>query len=213
MKTEDVIRTLVADAEPVRRLPAEATRCARWAAAASSIVVLGALALGPRPDLASKAGDTRFLGEAAALLVLFVVSARAVFRLSVPGEERSLGTTALPSAALLLWAVVLLHRAWPLGSTPGFDLSPGYRCVGRLLVLGISPAIIGFVLVRRAAPLKKAWTGALLGLASFSAAALGSRALCVIDRPEHVLLWHVLPVAVIASLGATLGAWIFDERA
>lgn len=211
MKTEDVIRSLITDAAPVRRLPAAGGRGARWAAAASALVVAGALALGPRPDLASKAGDAHFLTEAAALLLLFAAAARGAFQLSVPGEERSPATIALPAAALALWLAAILSHAWSAGPAAAFDPSPGYRCVWRVLLLGASPAVIGVILVRRAAPLKRGWTGTLLGLAAFSAAALGTRALCPIDRPEHVLLWHVVPVALLASLGAALGSWVFDE--
>ena len=69
------------------------------------------------------------------------------------------------------------------------------------------PALGAMVLIRRAAPLDPVWT-ALLGLVAAGAAgALTSELACPIRVPMHVMLWHVLPIAVYAALG-TAAVWL-----
>src|SRR5215470_9822160 len=97
MKTEELIRALAANATPVRPLLSAGARSALWAAVALVCTCATFHALGERADLVDKLRDPAFLCENASLLFLFVLSARAAFRLSVPGLEAS------PSAQLLPW--------------------------------------------------------------------------------------------------------------
>jgi hypothetical protein len=45
-------------------------------------------------------------------------------------------------------------------------------------------------------------------LATSAVGVLGTNIICPNDRPLHVLLWHVLPMTVIAAAGGALGGWL-----
>jgi len=214
MRTEDLIKSLIADASPVRRLPDQNGRRLRWAALASVCVAAGALCWGARPDLAGKAHDASFLLEAGCLLFLFACAARSAFELSVPGEERPFSSLWVPPLAFLPWLTLILYRffrGWET-SAYGLDARPGYLCVWRVLILGGLPALTGFLLLRKAAPLKTRLAGSYLCLSAFAIAALGARTLCVIDRPGHLLFWHALPLLLLALTGSALGPRVLGDR-
>jgi hypothetical protein len=78
----------------------------------------------------------------------------------------------------------------------------GWRCVRKMTYVGAIPALGAIVLIRRAAPIDPVWA-ALLGLVGAGAAgALTSEFACPVRFPMHVMLWHVLPIAVYAAIGA-----------
>jgi hypothetical protein len=215
MKTEQLIRALVADVRPVRRLPKASERCARWLGLALALVAVGAKLGGLRPDLAAKASDVVFLVENAALLLAFVLAARSVFELSVPDDDRPVATFALPVLALLLWLVLVLVRGWT--GVDGGDLElaarTGVACVWRILGLGLPPAFACWAMLRRAAPLPQVWVGLFLSFSAFSLAAVGTQTLCAIDAPLHVLWWHCLPVLLLGLAGGCLARAAFMTRA
>jgi hypothetical protein len=68
------------------------------------------------------------------------------------------------------------------------------------------------VLIQRAAALEPRWTALLGVLAAGAAGALTSELACPIGAPMHIFLWHVLPVALSAGVGAIAGsvllAWL-----
>jgi hypothetical protein len=83
----------------------------------------------------------------------------------------------------------------------------GWRCVRKLTFVGVLPALGAILLIRRGAPLDPVWT-ALLGLVAAGAAgALTSEIACPVRFPMHVMLWHVLPIVVYATVG-TAAVWL-----
>jgi hypothetical protein len=205
MQTDALIRSLSADLRPVQRLPAPARRCARWALAAGAFVVANILLAGLRADLAAQTTNPAFLLKGAALLLIFVLSAKSAFELSVPDDSRALSKRCLPALALSVWLVllVLLDQRGLDGSEAA--LRGGLPCVLRIAVLGALPACACLAMVRRAAPLERRWCGLLACLAAFSLAALGTQLLCARDGLLHMLLWHALPVSLLGLAGGWLG--------
>ena len=65
-------------------------------------------------------------------------------------------------------------------------------------------------MLRRAAPLRQAWTGALATLAAAALGAAATQVLCPIDDPAHQLVGHVLPVILLAIAGTIAGRRAFD---
>jgi hypothetical protein len=214
MKTDQLIQALVADLGPVRRLPKASGRCARWLGFALAFVTLCAALWGVRPDLAEKSRDAVFLLENASLLVAFVVAARSAFELSVPDNARRLTTFSLPLLAFLFWLGLVLVRGRSGVDAGVLDLAArtGRACVWRIGGLGMLPALACRSMLRKAAPLARAWVGLFLSLSAFSLAALGTQALCAIDAPLHVLQWHCLPVLLLGLAGGGLGRVAFMTR-
>src|SRR6185295_10498106 len=112
---------LVKDASPVRRLSGVEKRLALWLAVATALLVVGTMAVGPRPDLGARSSDVSFIVQGCALVLLFVSAAWSAFHLSVPHFERSLLVRRLPFAALILWIAVLSFLFLTGGYSPEME--------------------------------------------------------------------------------------------
>jgi hypothetical protein len=78
-------------------------------------------------------------------------------------------------------------------------------CWMEVLLCGVPPLLLGLALLRRLAPLSRAWTGALLGAAAGALPGLLMQLACMYV-PAHILSHHLAPIAVVAGTGALLGA-------
>ena len=207
MKTEDLIVELARSARPVRPLPSPSRRLLRWTALTATLMVLAVFAIGPRADVTSAIAEAMFAGIALATIVTALLSAAGAFVLSVPGAERSRWQRALPLLAGGAWTFALAYSLalegaaierllrWPVHVT----------CVIEIAGLGLVPGWVLFGMLRGAAPLQRAWTGALAALAAGAFAAAATQFLCPIDDQAHQLVGHVLPVAVLSIAGAVAG--------
>lgn len=215
MNSEELVRSLVADLTPVRRLRSVDSRTAGWAALALSWVCLGSYALGARSDLAWKLHDPGFLIESAALLVVFVAAARTAFRLGIPGIEPGPLTRTVPLVGLLAWLLLLVSRWSPGASDPlpaAGTWVDGWSCIARMLGLAFTPSLAIILLLRNAAALQRRWTGCFALLSSSALAILGTQMVCMKDAPRHLVLWHVGPVVLAALVGAGAGGWFLTHR-
>jgi hypothetical protein len=211
VRTDDLIRELAADGRPVRRLAPWLRRVAVWAlvAAACAIGVIGSL--GARRDLAQVIWRGPFIFEAMLLIVTALSAAAGALIVSVPGAERSKLVRWLPVAAgagALFWVAGELAVVVAAGETNRF--LPAWWCIQRTLLVGLVPGVLLFAMVGRGAPLRAAWAGLLALLSTSALGVLGTNIMCSVDRPLHVLLWHVGPMALLAAAGAFIGASLFD---
>jgi hypothetical protein len=207
MKSEDLVRSLANELEPVRRLSSVEWRTAVWIAVAVCCAALGTWALGPRADLSAKLRDPVYLGESALLFLIFVLSARSAFHLSVPGAERSTQARALPIAGLLVWAGLLAvnHPAEAMAAPAGWS------CVLKMICVVLTPSLAVLYMLRKGAPLSPGWTGWFGLLSAGSLALLGTRILCSKDGLQHVLFWHLAPLLLATFVGIHLGRWLFNR--
>lgn len=211
MRTEDLIRELAADGRPVRRLAPWLRRVALWAfvAAACAVGVIGSV--GSRRDLAQVMWRGPFVFEALLLMVTAISAAAGALIVSVPGAERSKLVRWVPvvaGAGALLWVAGELAVVMAAGE--GARILPAWWCIQRTLLVALVPGILLFAMVGRGAPLRAAWAGLLALLATSALGVLGTNIMCSVDRPMHVLLWHVGPMALLAAAGAFIGASLFD---
>jgi hypothetical protein len=206
--TDRLIERLTADASPVRRLVDPRRRAAMWTALALVCIGLGVAHYGVRRDMAGAMTFAPFLVRVALLAATMWLAVVTALRLAVPGEDARAWTRWWP--LLLLGALISVVAAeLVLVSVVGEVGSPlrAWTCVRKLTFVGVLPALGAMVLIRRAAPLDPVWT-ALLGLVAAGAAgALTSELACPIRVPMHVMLWHVLPIAVYSALG-TAAVWL-----
>lgn len=202
INTDRLIERLAAEVRPVRRLVDPTRRAALWTAVALVCVAVGVVYFGVRHNLGAAMGSATYVarvGLLGATMWLAVVSA---FRMAVPGYERrvwarwwplvALGALMAVTAAELTTAAVLGQAGAPLAH---------WTCVRKLALVGAVPAVFAILLIERAAPLDPVWTALLGMLAAGSAGALTSELACPLREPMHVMLWHVLPVAVAAGAG------------
>ena len=206
--TDQLIERLVAEASPVRRLVDPRRRAAIWTAVALVCVALGVAHYGVRRDIGEAMSFVPFLLRLPLIAATMWLSVVTALRLSIPGADQRAWTRWWP--LLLLGALVAVSAAeLTLVGIAGEAGSPlrAWGCVRKLTFVGALPALGAIVLIRRAAPLDPLWT-ALLGLVAAGAAgALTSELACPVRLPMHVMLWHVLPIAVYAAVG-TAAVWL-----
>jgi hypothetical protein len=213
VNTDELIRRLAEDAEPVRPLLSPARRAALWTVAAAICIMLGVMHYGVRHDAAAawrSAGVIVRIALLAATMWLAVVTA---FRLAVPGHDLRPWSRWWPLGALA--ALVALVGTEAVAAAVFDDVGSPMRdwtCMRKVAFVGAAPAVLAIVLVQRAAPLEARWVALLGVLAAGAAGALASEIACPIHAPLHIFLWHVLPVAASAALGAVLGGLFWRPR-
>jgi hypothetical protein len=207
MKTDELIQSLVGEAQPVRPMASPLKQAAALVLCAVAASLLGAWLLGMRPDLAERLVERRFLMINTMLLLTLAGAALALGTLAVPGRRRFKAQIAF--ALILLAAVIgmfLMRWPWLHGVAWGAWFGVGAYCTARTLLLGALPAAAGFWMHRHGAPMHPAVSGGLIGAAAGSQGANAMGWACEIDEPLHVLVWHfLLPSALLAVLGVWAG--------
>lgn len=114
----------------------------------------------------------------------------------------------------LLAAVVLSAAGfvvWKVAWSAQFDLTArwadriGYRCLGLGTACGAIPLFALLAGHRGTEPLTPAITGAAFGAGAGLASAVLVDLWCPVAYLPHLLLGHVLPIALLAGLGALIG--------
>ncbi len=199
---------LAADLRPVRPLWPPRIRLAVWLALESA--VLGVVALsGVRPDLAAQLLDWRYLVEMGALLVVGVLSAAFSLRAAVPSLEPRRAESALTLVLAVAAGLGSLAQPMHAPETLAEFIAAGGPCAVKTALLAALPWIALILALRRGAPLVPMTAGALAGGAAFVLSFAMMRLACPMDERLHLLVWHVLPVAVGAGLSTVAGlVWL-----
>jgi hypothetical protein len=105
---------------------------------------------------------------------------------------------------LLAWKVAVTA---PFGATmmAKWELRTGYRCLGMTLGIGLVLLAAFTAARRRSDPLRPGITGAALGMAAGIAAGGLVDLWCPVAHVDHLLLGHILPLVVLAAVGALAG--------
>ena len=207
MITDDLIRSLAEDDTPAGW---SFSRRAIVAGAAGVCLSLAALvlALGLRPDLLHAIGEWRVALKFVIVLTLGATSALAYRQASRPEVGCARVTRALFAVPLLLVAGV----AGELASTPSATWLTnlmGARpdlCVLSVSLLSVAPLIGLLLALRHAAPASAMQAGALAGLLAGSLGAGLYILRCTDDSPLFLSVWYGAAVALVAVVGALVGA-------
>lgn len=217
MNTDQLISALVADVKPVRRLLDPLQRATLWVAVALVCISLGLLYFGVRRDIASAWYDVTFILRLILLASTMWLAVVASFRLAVPGRDTRAWSRWWPIIGIA--ALVALAAGEVItGALFGDMGSPlrGWTCVRKVAFVGAVPATLAVILIQRAEAVEPKWTALLGVLAAGAAGALTSELACPIRAPIHIMLWHVMPVALSAGIGAVVGsillAWARTRR-
>jgi hypothetical protein len=205
------IARLVRSATPVARLAPPLIRMTRWTIVAASLVSLWVVLLGVRVDAAPRMTDGWFIARAVATLVIVAAAATVAFLISVPGVWPSRAARTLPAMAGVAWGV-MLAAALAFAGSPLERLllvQPHPVCVLQIAGLALLPGVVLTRMLRRAAPLRRRWTGGLAGLAIAALGALGTQFVCGDDTAAHHLVWHFTSVVLLALAGVAMGSSIF----
>ena len=146
------------------------------------------------------------------LLAITALGAAAI-TLVVGGVALTRGRSMLGRSRTLLWSIAVATPiallAWKLTWTARFDvLGPmrvGVKCLGLSLAMAASPMFVMLAGRVRSDPLHPAATGAAVGAAFGAMAWVLVDLWCPVGYLRHLLIGHVLPLALIIIAGALLG--------
>jgi len=206
MKTDALIESLAREAGPVRPLPAPMRRVWGWLAIALAFALAMVWAIGPRPDLAERLVEARFLLEQGAALATAITAALAALALTMPDAARFWRwLPVVPAGAWLATLGLGCLRDWAQMGPAGLRITADPECFVYIALIGSLPLLVLVLMLRRGAPLRPSWT---LALAALAAAAIGNFALRLFhtqDAALMVLIWQVGAVALIAAIAGLCG--------
>ena len=142
----------------------------------------------------------------------WIVAASAAAALGVARGRSMLGRSTAALAVLLV-ALPPALLAWKIGVTAPFgaDMTapwpgrPGFRCLGLSLAMAAPLLVALFVMRRGSDPVHTGIAGAVLGVTAGVAAGALVDLWCPVAHLPHVLLGHILPLVLVALIGAWVG--------
>jgi hypothetical protein len=209
MRTDDLIRVLAADRKPAGPAPGLALGLAALAGLAVS-VVLFALWVGLRPNLAGAMTSLPFMLKPLEMGLLVIAAAAMVLRLARPGSSaRSavLVAAAVPAimvAALAVELMMVPRSEW-LVRLAGVHW---YVCVMNMVLLALPMLAAILFGLRYGAATRPALAGAAAGLLSGALSATLYISHCPDDSPIFVAAWFTLAIVIVTAIGALLGSRI-----
>lgn len=209
--TPDLIESLVADAQPVKRLRPPLARAAAWLLFAGVIVGLLAASHGLRPDLGVRLSQGSFVTGIAASALTGILAAVASFLLSLP--DRSRLWLLLPAPALAVWVSTIGYgclTSWIEIGADGIRLGDAVDCFATLVLISAPLSLAILVMLRYTAllePVRVAVTG---GLAVSAIAATALSLFHSLDATIMVLMWNLGIAALFVGSAGVLGRKMFS---
>jgi len=208
--TGQLIDSLVARANPVRRLRPPVVRALYWVLCAALMLALVALGHGVRADLPLKLREPVFVARMAAAAATGILAAIAAFSASIPG--RSPRWLLLPLPALAGWISTIGYGClthWVSLGADGISLGETARCLATLAIVGIPLSLMLLIMLRHAARLLAV---PVAMAASLATAAIGSVALSLfhaLDATVLILMWNLGLAVLLLVLGRRYGPRLF----
>ena len=204
MNTDTLIHNLALQCRPVKPIGHPVKRFAIWAISSVVLIAAGVFFFRPAPDF-SVVSSPSFIFTASAMLCLSLICTLSAFILSVPnkGAQRF---DIVPIGIVTFWFALMIYA---FASTDLDDSHPGFLCVFRMTILAVVPAAILFYMLKRAAPMRSGLIGLLAALGSLAFAEVGLQFICHKSTMTHVLVWHFMPLSILALLGVAVGHWMF----
>lgn len=153
------------------------------------------------------------VGDRPLSLLAMTALGAAAFTVVVGALAVTRGRSMLGRSGALLWSIAVATPVvllmWKLTWTARFDvLGPmrvGLKCLGLSLAMAAAPMFALVVARLRSDPLHPAATGAAIGAAVGAMAWVLVDLWCPIGHVTHLLVGHVLPLALIIVAGGLLG--------
>ena len=207
MRTDDLVRTLVAD-HATREAPLGRALAIALVPGLALATALFVLMLGPRDDFATVASDPRFVFKFVVTLTLAASAAALVLRLACPGVETRFSKLALAAGPALLALGVLVELALVPSSAWTTKLigRNAIVCLTYIPLLAAPLLVAALIALRHGAPMRPGFAGAVAGLLAGGLGATLYASHCIDDSPLFVATWYTLAIA------GALAGWLFRKR-
>jgi hypothetical protein len=207
MDTEQLIRSLAAD-NTHRARPVGYVLMLALLAAAPVSLLLFFTELGVRPDIMTAMRNPFFDLKFAVTLALAISAIAVALHLSRPEASlRGFGWYLLIPAGLLVAGIsgeMMMPQRAPMmtrlvGNNSKF-------CLTFIPVISLPLLLAALLGLRHGAPTRPALSGAIAGMLSAGLAATLYASHCTDDSPLFVATWYTLATALVAAIGALIGA-------
>ncbi|HEY0328508.1 MAG TPA: DUF1109 domain-containing protein [Rhodopseudomonas sp.] len=207
MDTERLITTLAADNGYPARPPGRVLAIALPLGFAVSLALLLAT-IGLRPDVLQALRSPLFDLKFVVTLALALAALPLALQVSRPQPlpRRWLWLLLIPLALL---ALGMVFEALAPSPAPAMVRLMGHNallCLASIPALSLPLLAAALIGLRQGAPQRPALAGALAGVLASGLAAALYAAHCIDDSPLFVATWYTLAVALVALLGAAIGA-------
>jgi hypothetical protein len=197
--TDDLIRSLASTAGAPRSVSLQAAFAVAGAASLACALLLVFSVIGIRHDFADMAVHLPFgfkLAYTGSLVVgTFVVALYA----ATPGASATALYAWSPTVILLALGVLFDPTAFPIMGRTNTAVA---FCVGSIVFLSLPAMILTFGVMRKGAPTRPLFAGAVVGIFSASVGATAYALACKNDGTAFVALWYTAACAIMALIGA-----------
>lgn len=207
MKTNDLIHNLASELKEPSGVGFYTVSFMTWAATSLALLALAFSILSFRHDLIYRLSSGLFQTETTLYLALFFISAFIAYRSSIP-------TLLRPQEQRVGWGVLALSMGVLISQVSFIGLKTEFlgemnfyrgRCGPIILAIGVLDALLIMALARRAAPVNPSLTGAWIALSAGALGLFSMQFVCAHGNFLHMVIWHAVPVAMLAGGGAVFG--------
>jgi hypothetical protein len=207
MKTNEMIAKLSGDLKPVEGADSSGRFFFKWAIASLLIVTAWLSILPARPELTRHFSQFSYVLESALWLALSANSAFIVYRGRIPSltAQREIRWAQLAIAVLGV-SLIARETNWNLGTqiVGEMDWFRG-RCGILIPIMALTWSVFLFTWARKGAPTRPMATGGWIAFSAGCLASFAMQVVCTHENPLHEVIWHVIPVALLAVLGLMAG--------
>lgn len=206
METNDLIAKMANDG-PKKIFPKPSHLTTRWTIFMALYFVSLIYYDGARSDIYIKLTQPIFLLELAAIIITTILATYAVSLLALPDCGQKSKMRFFPFILLIFVISILIYQ---IATTNALSLLESLRlanhlCVTHIMLYSMIPCIIMFINLRKAAPTRCCWAGAIIGLSGSSFGYLVLRIVEQSDDPSKLIIWHLLPIFLTTMLGMVIG--------
>jgi hypothetical protein len=212
-QADRLIADLAADLRPVHRLAPPMWRAVIWIVLAAAVNTAAVVMHGGvRSDLMPLLQTMSYSSLLAATILTGILSALAVFMISIPGRSRY--WAALPLPGVLLWFAAAGYGCfsdWLRMGPDGLKMGHSVDCFSWIVAISLPLSLVLYFMVRHAAWIRPGPT-LILGMLSTAAfAATGLSLLHDLDTSLMIMVWHGGAIVILLSL-SLLGVPLFKPR-
>lgn len=206
MQTSDLVRTLAANARPVRRLRPPLIRALAWLLFAAAIMGLLIVIHGLRPHFIDRMRDPLFAVNTISPFLTGALATVAAFHASLP--DRSRNWLLLPAPALLLWLSTMGYQCfagWVPVAPGAVTVEGASSCMATLILTSLPLSFAMLLMLRYAAALGST---SIMLMGSLAVSGVTASALSMfhpLDATAMILGWNVGTTFLFAGLATLVG--------